>query len=89
MRSGIAIAAIVFACLAAAPAAAQTVGVYAPAISAEQAQDIAAINGVIAIRKIEFDDGRWKIEGLDREGRRVEMKIHPRTGEIIRLERYY
>ena len=57
-------------------------------VSAAQAQDIAAINGVIAIRKIEFDDGAWKIEGRDREGRRVEMKVHPGTGEILRLERY-
>ena len=54
----------------------------------EQAQDIAVVNGVIAIRKIEFNDGAWKVEGRDREGRRVEMKIDPGTGEILRLERY-
>jgi hypothetical protein len=30
----------------------------------------------------------WKIEGLDRAGRRVEMKISPNTGEIVRLERF-
>jgi hypothetical protein len=89
MRAWIMIPAILFACLASPPhAAAQTVGVYVPGVSAAQAQDIAAINGVIAIRKIEFDDGAWKVEGRDREGRRVEMKIHPGTGEIIRLERY-
>jgi len=71
------------------PASAQTVGVFVPPLSAAQAQDIAVANGVIAIRKIEFYDGAWKVEGRDREGRRVEMKIHPATGEIIRLERYY
>jgi hypothetical protein len=89
MRIGITIPAILVACVvAAAPAAAQTVGVYVPMISADQAQDIAVVNGVIAVRKIEFDDGAWKVEGRDRDNRRVEMKISP-TGEIIRLERYY
>jgi Peptidase propeptide and YPEB domain len=58
-------------------------------VTADVAQDIAVGNGVIAIRKIEFDDGAWKVEGRDREGRRVEMKIHPTTGEILRLERFY
>jgi hypothetical protein len=47
------------------------------------------INGVIAIRKIEFDDGAWKVEGRGRDGGRIEMKIHPQTGEILKLERYY
>ena len=70
------------------PAAAQTVGVFVPPHSAAQAQDIAVANGVIAIRKIEFDDGAWKVEGRDRDNRRVEIKISP-TGEILRLERYY
>jgi len=89
MRTWIMIPAALFACLAASPPAlAQTVGVYVPAVTVEQAQDIAVMNGVIAIRKIEFDDGAWKIEGRDRAGRRVEMSIEPSTGEIRRLERY-
>jgi Peptidase propeptide and YPEB domain len=73
----------------AAPAAAQNV-IFVPGtgVTAAVAQDIAVGNGVIAIRKIEFDDGAWKVEGRDREGRRVEMKIDPSTGEIIKLERY-
>jgi len=91
MRTRIVIPAIIFACWAVSlpPAQAQTVGIYVPAISAAQAQDIAALNGVITIRKIEFNDGTWKIEGLARDGGRVEMKIHPQTGEILKLERYY
>jgi len=89
MRIRIAIPAILVACLAAAtPAGAQS-GVVVPNISAAEAQDIAAVNGVIGIRKIEFNDGAWKIEGLARDGGRIEMKIHPQTGEILRLERYY
>jgi hypothetical protein len=71
------------------PATAQNV-IFVPGtgVTAAVAQDIAVGNGVIAIRKIEFDDGAWKVEGRDREGRRVEMKIDPSTGEIIKLERY-
>jgi hypothetical protein len=71
------------------PVAAQNV-IFVPGtgVTADVAQNIAVGNGVIAIRKIEFDDGAWKVEGRDREGRRVEMKIDPSTGEIIKLERY-
>ena len=91
MLTRIALPAALYAALALSPlpAAAQTVGVFVPPLSAAQAQDIAVANGVIAIRKIEFDDGTWRVEGLDRENRRVEMKIHPTTGEILRLERFY
>jgi hypothetical protein len=90
MRIRTALAALsVAACLTLpALATAQTVGVYSPAVSADQAQDIAVINGVIALNKIEFDDRKWKVKGLDRAGRRVEMEISPNTGEIIRLERF-
>jgi Peptidase propeptide and YPEB domain len=90
MRTWIVIPAMLFAMLALSrPAAAQNV-IFVPGagVTASVAQDIAVGNGVIAIRKIEFDDGAWKVEGRDREGRRVEMKIHPGTGEIIKLERY-
>jgi hypothetical protein len=82
------ISAILLVSLAVSPYAAAQ-GTYVPAISVAQAEDIAVVNGVIAIRKIEFNDGAWKVEGRDREGRRVEVKIDPGTGEIIRLERYY
>jgi Peptidase propeptide and YPEB domain len=91
MRTWIAIPVMLFACLAlSSPAAAQNV-IFVPGagVTAAVAQDIAVANGVIAIRKIEFDDRAWKVEGRDREGRRVEMKIDPSTGEIIKLERYY
>jgi len=89
MRNWITVPTVMCACLLATPLAmAQNVGAYAPPVSWDQAQEIAVVNGVIAIRKIEFDDGNWKVEGRDRAGRRVEMRIHPRTGEIEQLERY-
>jgi len=84
------IPATLFALLALSPPAAAQNVIYVPGggVTADLAQDIAVGHGVIAIRKIEFDDGAWKVEGRDREGRRVEMKIDPSTGEIIKLERY-
>jgi len=89
MRNRIALFAILLAALAAAPnAMAQTVGIAPAPLAPDQVQDIAAFNGVVAIRKIELFDGTWKVEGLDRAGRRVEMKVHPITGEIMKLDRY-
>jgi len=90
MRTWIVIPAMLLACLALSPPATAQNIIFVPGagVTASVAQDIAVANGVIAIRKIELDDGAWKVEGRDREGRRVEMNIQPRTGEIIMLERY-
>lgn len=90
MRNNLAIAMLLGAgvMLGSAAASAQTVGAGNPLVAVDEARDIAAFNGVVAIRKIEFDDGYWKIEGRDREDRRVEMKIDPRTGEIAQLEKF-
>jgi hypothetical protein len=89
MRNWIAIAALLSTCLAVAPGAgAQTVGVGTPLISVGEVQDIAAMNGVVAIRKIEFYDGAWHVVGRDVSGRRVEMEVDPRTGTIAQLEKF-
>jgi hypothetical protein len=89
MRNWIAIAALLSTCLAGAPGAvAQTVGVGTPLMSVGEAQDIAVMNGVVAIRKIEFYDGSWHVVGRDQAGRRVEMEIDPRSGDIAHLERF-
>lgn len=88
MRNKIAILALTVACFAGTPAMAQTVGAGGPIISVDDARDIAAFNGVVLFRKIEFDDGQWQIEGRDRANRRVEMKIDPHTGEVAQLEQF-
>jgi hypothetical protein len=46
------------------------------------------MNGVVAIRKIEFYDDAWHVVGRDQAGRRVEMEIDPRSGDIAHLERF-
>jgi hypothetical protein len=90
MRNSIAITALVLTCFAVTPSKAQTVGVAveSPLITMDGARDIALVNGVVAIHKIEFDEGLWKIYGRDVSGRRVEMKVDPRSGQIAELERF-
>jgi hypothetical protein len=89
MRNRIAAIALLTACFAApSVATAQTVGVGVPMITVNEARDIAMMNGTVAIRKIEFDDGQWKVEGRDFQGRRIEIRIDPHTGAIAELERF-
>ena len=89
MRTRLATIALMSACIAAPlGATAQTVGVGPPTMPVDQARDIAVMNGMIAIRKIELYDGTWHVDGRDQAGRRVEMQIDPRTGAIAHLERY-
>lgn len=35
---------------------------------------------------VEFDDGRWSIEAY-RDGREVELTVHPVSGKILSVER--
>ena len=89
MHKSIIAAVISLAALAASPGAMAQAVVYSPPVSAAEAQDIAAANGVIALRKLELDEGKWKIEGRDTAGARVEMKIDHLRGAILELQRYY
>jgi hypothetical protein len=90
MRSTLAAAALLttlFAVPATAPA--QTVGIAPPsAITVDEARDIAAMNGVMAVRKLERYDGSWHVEGRDDTGRRVEMTIDQRDGRVTWLDRF-
>ncbi|GIK95940.1 MAG: hypothetical protein BroJett029_01490 [Alphaproteobacteria bacterium] len=38
----------------------------------------------LQVREIEEDDGSYEVEYIDREGQRMEAKVHPATGEILR-----
>jgi hypothetical protein len=89
MRNRIAVVTLLSACIAAPLGAlAQTVGVAPPTMPVDEVRDIAVMNGMIAIRKIEFYDGAWHVAGRDQSGRRVEMQVDPRTGEVAHLERF-
>jgi len=43
--------------------------------------------GYTAIREIDVDDGLYEIEARNAEGRSVELKVHPKTGEVLHSER--
>ena len=83
MRSAFATVALLALLLASSTAPAQMVYY----VSSADAQAIAAQNGVIAINRLRLDDGVWKVEGRDVTGRYVYMRIDPRTGDVLRLER--
>jgi uncharacterized membrane protein YkoI len=56
-------------------------------VSEQQARQIAAQRGIVNITEIERDDGKWEIEGRDKEGREIEIEIHGQTGEVVKFER--
>ncbi len=89
MRTTVAAAALLTTLLAVpASASAQTVGVAPDRITVDEARDIAAMNGVIAVRKLERYDGAWHVEGRDDAGRHVEMTIDQRDGRVTWLDRF-
>ena len=77
------IPATLFALLALSPPLAAQNVIFVPGgggVTADVAQDIAVGNGVISIRKIEFDDAAWKVEGRDRECKRCSCVVVPDLG---------
>ena len=38
------------------------------------------------VRRIKIDDGCYKIDGRDAEGRRIEVKVQPGTLQIVEFE---
>lgn len=55
-------------------------------VTMEEAVAIARDAGLVRIIEAERDDGRWEIEGCDREGREVEIEIDGETGEILKTD---
>lgn len=87
MRRPITAAVLFLAMLAAAPKATAQPIIYAPAVSAAEAQAIAADNGLLVVQKLELDEGKWKIKGRDVTGRYMEIKIDRLSGAILELNR--
>ena len=69
------------------PPAASAQVILAQQISMAEARDIAAENGIIAIRDIELYDGKWQIWGRDLRDRNMKIEINARTGMIEWLNR--
>ena len=86
LKPALAIAMIGFVAIAAGwPASAQSP--QGPAISVEQATKIARDAGLVMIREIELDDGKWEIEGRTQAGERRELHIDATSGKTLRNER--
>lgn len=83
MRITFATAALLAVLSVTSPAPAQPVYV----VSSADAQAIAAQNGVAVIYWFRLDEGVWKIEGRDLNGRYVYMRIDPRTGDVVSINR--
>jgi len=69
--------------VAAAPSQAQQ----EPPISIEQATKIARDAGLVTIREIELDDGKWEVEGRTQAGEERELHIDAQSGKVTRNER--
>jgi len=39
-----------------------------------------------SVRRIKIDDGCYEIDGRDAQGRRIEVKVHPATLQVIEFE---
>ena len=46
---------------------------------------LAAENGW-TVRRIKVDDGCYEIDGVDAQGRRIEVTVHPATLRVIEVE---
>ncbi|HEX5778711.1 MAG TPA: PepSY domain-containing protein [Xanthobacteraceae bacterium] len=55
-------------------------------VSEQQARQIASDRGVVKFTEIEQDDGKWEIEGRDKDGRKIEIDIHGQSGEVTEFE---
>ena len=53
------------------------------AISAQEVRDRVLAAGYERITDIEFDDGFWEVEAIDRYGREMDLVVHPVSGEIL------
>jgi len=69
------------------PATAGAQAILPQQISMDDARDIAAENGVVAIREIQLSGNRWEIWGKDVNGRNAKIEINARTGLVEWLNR--
>lgn len=91
MRKIIALSAAGFLATASLPALASSDDVSCGNVSGQQmsVQNIAAkVSGMgYDVRKVERDDGCYEVYATDKNGARVELKLNPVTGEIVKTEK--
>lgn len=53
-----------------------------------QAIEIARANGMASVREVDLEDGdRWKVEGRDAAGRKLEIELSGHDGRVLKTER--
>lgn len=40
----------------------------------------------VDVRRVEIDDGCYEVSGRNRDGRRVEIRLHPETGAQVSVD---
>jgi len=58
-----------------------------PTVTEAEVLQILADQGYTDIRKIEEEDGCIEAKGMDDAGNRVEVYIHPNSGEIVKVKK--
>ena len=53
------------------------------AISSSQVRAQVLAAGYVRVKDIEFDDGFWEVEAIDRFGREIDLIVHPISGAIL------
>ncbi len=53
------------------------------AIPAQQVRERVLAAGYVRITDLEFDDGFWEVEAVDRFGRKIDLVVHPTSGAIL------
>jgi len=55
-------------------------------ISEDKVREIAAAAGYEDIRKVEEEDGCLEAKGMNRDGKKVEVYVHPVSGDIVKVK---
>jgi uncharacterized membrane protein YkoI len=55
-------------------------------VDVEYLRGIAFDKGIVAIKKIELDDGVWKVVGRDATGRKIKIEVDAGTGQIVKIK---
>jgi len=55
-------------------------------ISEEKVRQIAAAAGYSDIRKVEAEDGCLEAKGMNRDGKKVEIYVHPVSGDVVKIK---
>ncbi|MEW6272045.1 MAG: PepSY domain-containing protein [Thermodesulfobacteriota bacterium] len=65
------------------PCARRTAGSAATTLSPDEIVRKVEAAGYRDVRDVEYDDGRWEAEAIDKSGKRVDLRIDPASGAVV------